>query len=1314
MKQTHNINLKCKTSLKHFITAFILLNFITISNSQQWVQQGPSPKEGGQVEGMADASVSGAINCVAPHPSDATILYIGGANGGVWRTANADVAVPNWTLLDGGMTSQAIGALEFDPTDGSNLTLVVANGYTSSIRSRGSGIRSIFKTTNGLAPWTNIDPNNELPEATFTGVAPRGNTIVAAIKDEGIYRTINNGNDWVDIATEPLSGLPAGTAWDLVSDPSDDAILYTVIGTLGIYKSINTGETWDKVSDLPIDNLLADVYECKMAVGTNNNVYVGIISTAALTGVYRSGNGGIDWTALDLPATVEDGVSLGLLNNSPSRKLFSITADPSDDNLVYVGGKSQPRPAADWPNSIGANNYTGRLFRIDASLAAGSQAAPITHNGTASNSSPHADSRDMDFNANGDLIEGDDGGVFIQSSPQDATGDWLSLNGNLNISEAHSADWDRLSGILKIGMQDNGVAVQQVPAGQVWDNVRNGDGGDIAIGSPDGIVSSRYYSSNRLFSFKIRQYDAADVYQGQSSPSLTISATGDDIIDVDSFGFVAPIAINTQDATRILVASESQLYESTDEGSTVTSILVKEVNGSNDPGRDAMAYGTSDNADVIYAGVNDTVQIRTSVAGGFGIATGYSGGTVNGIDIKPDDAQTAYVIDYDNVYETVNGGVDFDNISGNLSSLNPGRLLSIVYMPDDLNDRIAIGTESGVFFASAPNFDFWSELATNLPQVRIEELVYDPSEKILAASTLGRGLWTYTFEERDPVDIALVLDFSGSMLSEACIGCEPKIDVLKGAVEIFLQIWKLLAVDDDEVTTVYFRTDVDKLNILGNENLDVIDRTDEIIADINSQTTVGSEYTALGGGLQTGISELSNAARPRHVILFSDGMQNVDPGVRYPELDIVDGEFTRLSNVVESSPTTELDNLGGIRVHTIGVGATLAFETQLSDIANASNGLTKITTAPDNDLIQFYIEELIEILRDFSPQLIAYRKEIYNGPATESVDINPSASQVLFKVSYPEGEQFDTKIFKDGNDVTSLATIVRGEFYDIYHFPFDQLAQVKALSTTNAWEVRLSNGSPSFDYQLAVIADEKVLDFNLGISNRGRITSGTPATLFTKLFIKGLKFKGDAKVTAIIKRPRKSIGNLLAGYKIPKNGKLKFEKGLSLGEKKYAYMIRDEKYKKMLQPRITELALNQNNAGEFLAMFKNTKVCGNYTVDFKIEGKNEEVGSFTRIESRNFVVEFGKFDRRKSKYSVKKVDDNSWRLDMKPIDINGNLIGPDQLQNFDLGLKKGKILTEKDNGDGSYSITFQPDPKNPIFQLKYKNTVWIKSNKLKQ
>jgi hypothetical protein len=105
---------------------------------------------------------------------------------------------------------------------------------------------------------------------------------------------------------------------------------------------------------------------------------------------------------------------------------LSILADIDDPFVVYIGGDRQER---DFPNSLTATDFSGRLFRGDASIPAlganvsvtvgvtGSQWSPLTHLGTLSNSSPHADSREMAFDANGDLIESDDGGVYRRVAP---------------------------------------------------------------------------------------------------------------------------------------------------------------------------------------------------------------------------------------------------------------------------------------------------------------------------------------------------------------------------------------------------------------------------------------------------------------------------------------------------------------------------------------------------------------------------------------------------------------------------------------------------------------------------------------------------------------------------------------------------------------------------------------------------------------------------------------------------------------------------------------------------------------------------------
>ncbi|MCH8147080.1 MAG: hypothetical protein IH987_03685 [Planctomycetes bacterium] len=65
-----------------------------------WVSQGPGPAQFGQIENvLPDNEVVGAVHCLAAHPVNADILYLGGVNGGVWKTTNATAISPTWVPL---------------------------------------------------------------------------------------------------------------------------------------------------------------------------------------------------------------------------------------------------------------------------------------------------------------------------------------------------------------------------------------------------------------------------------------------------------------------------------------------------------------------------------------------------------------------------------------------------------------------------------------------------------------------------------------------------------------------------------------------------------------------------------------------------------------------------------------------------------------------------------------------------------------------------------------------------------------------------------------------------------------------------------------------------------------------------------------------------------------------------------------------------------------------------------------------------------------------------------------------------------------
>ena len=221
---------------------------------------------------------------------------------------------------------------------------------------------------------------------------------------------------------------------------------------------------------------------------------------------------------------------------------FRVTWANTDPNIVYVGGDRQPtfdegasaepqtgcfdEPVPSWPNSLGACNYTGRLFRIDASLTPGQQAMPLTHKGTASMTAPHADSRGMVMSPNGELIEVDDGGIYRRTDPRSADGDWFSMNGNLQVTEFHSAAWDANTQTILGGAQDTGAPHQSKSLHRTWETILEGDGGVVAIDvtSTPGL-SIRYVSYYSLQGFTRLNFDGTNMLQGFDYPQLAVVGT---------------------------------------------------------------------------------------------------------------------------------------------------------------------------------------------------------------------------------------------------------------------------------------------------------------------------------------------------------------------------------------------------------------------------------------------------------------------------------------------------------------------------------------------------------------------------------------------------------------------------------------------------------------------------------------------------------------------------------------------------------------------------------------------------------------------
>jgi hypothetical protein len=1306
-----------------FVALFGLLLAIGASAQEDriWENLGPRVITSGSVSGITDGEVVGAINSVALHPSNADVMLIGSVNGGVWRTTDATSASPSWENVSDDLPSLSIGTVAYDVGDATSQTILVGAGrYSSFGRQGGSPQFGIYRSTNGGDNWIDID-GTALDGQSINAIAANGDLVLVStggsVGGPGLFLGQNVGGTWqwtqLSGRTPPGAAspiLPAGRTYDLVADPTTAGRYYTM-NQSGVYRVTLPAATpedaaWTSVSTAAMDIALAGAAHGRLAIGPGGEVFVAMSTGGVvLSNFWRSADGSTGWQTLDTPIT-----------NGFGSWFLALAADPTNGNIAYVGGGGG-----------------GSEYRVDASLASGSQASRITTTGTASNSRPHSDVRDLRFDANGDLIETNDGGVYKQTNPIDATGDWFSLNGNLVITEMHNVAWDAVSHVAMAGTQDNGTNIQNDFVRDRWLHIHGGDGGDAAINDTGSAVQSqRYMSSQNLGGFTRRTYDQDNIQVATNAAPMTppTCAGGIDCF-TPAWTFTTPMAVNVVNPVRVVVGGSNGIFESTDQGQNAVQLL--DGGGAAVPGvnsfrwQDPIAVGANGNADALYVGSGDDVWVRT--AGGFGGAMTQTDPSVTrtnaiaDVVIDPGDDQTAFAIDDGGaVFWTSNAGASWTDITGNLGTVNTAALRSIAYSTSNTDGAVIVGTNNGVFIARGDDssvtdaggapvpFTAWTALGVGLPPAPVYDLEYDPADEIVVAGTLGHGAWALNMEERDPIDVALVLDKSGSMGDPACTGCESKMVVLQDAAELFIQTWQMLSETDDHIAAVFFDSSIDTFSDTGGDELVTLAGSgDDVIAYIRSKTDGGS--TAMGGGAQTAINLLTDAARPRSLIIFTDGMQNRDPMI-----ELTGGVYEIRntgrpgSGVSPTTPPTQLHDALDITVNTIGVGVTAAYEAELSAMSSATDGLHKSTTNADADLRRFYIEQLVDTLRDASPQLVDYRYARTGGEKTDSqaFGINVGAKKVVLAISWDrrDAEGLPVTVFKDGKDVTELASERRrSDFYEVLSFDTSHYRRTTgaaaALSSGGRWEVRVQ-GAGDIDYEVAALADHSLLDYEFE-TTPGVIQAGDTTVLAGEVELNGLPYGDDVSVRVQIEIPQESIATALALTPTPSG--IEPADGETLAEAKLRYLLLHSKaFVERISKRRTSKTLVRTTAGRFSAPFSETSVAGIYKLSFLLEGSGPRTGEFERREERFFIVIPGPYVKGSSAIQTVDVETVDGKttivIRIRPQDIHGNYLGPGQTEKVSALLPaSGESALVTDIGDGWYELVLTSSETDPEIQI---------------
>lgn len=155
--------------------------------------------------------------------------------------------------------------------------------------------------------WQPIGPNsNDILGFCFGD--PNADIIYSASRVNGIFKTINEGVDWIQIN----NGITDNFIRAIASHPRNDNIVLAGTFNKGLFRTINGGIDWnfvDSIGDPTIFDITFDPHH-------SDTVYVGTRSN----GVYRSSDAGITWQHLS-----PDTTNIAL----------EVIVDPLSSNIVY-------------------------------------------------------------------------------------------------------------------------------------------------------------------------------------------------------------------------------------------------------------------------------------------------------------------------------------------------------------------------------------------------------------------------------------------------------------------------------------------------------------------------------------------------------------------------------------------------------------------------------------------------------------------------------------------------------------------------------------------------------------------------------------------------------------------------------------------------------------------------------------------------------------------------------------------------------------------------------------------------------------------
>ncbi|HMV84203.1 MAG TPA: putative Ig domain-containing protein [Blastocatellia bacterium] len=766
--------------------------FTPLSPLTTWTPIGPAPIPNGQTVSPTNP-VSGRVTAIVVHPTDPNTVYVGTAQGGVFRSTDGGT---NWTAIFDSAQTLAIGALTLNPGDPTTLWVGTGEGNLSADSYFGVGLYRVLNA-NGGSPmldgpfetrvagtgtaasnghaflYTSInkivfDPNdnNRMFVGNTLGVGGSGPSSGGAAIGGGFIGLYFCGNaQGATPVFSRVSGLLGGGAAavsDMVFEPgsSNNLIVSTLDfgggGTSGIYRSTDaatasqspsTSPTFTKTLTLPAGSSKLDINKVSgtvTVVATTGESATGCNGATQKGVLRRSTDGGATWSS---PIS-----SVGGFCNTQCDYDLPVAIDPGDANKIYVGGSAN-----------------GTCSRVMTKTTDGTNFA-------ASQAGLHPDSHAIAIApSNSSIIyQGNDGGIFRSN---DSGTTWTSLNNSgFSATQFQSLAVHPTNANFSLGgTQDNGTNFYQ-PNG-TWTRADFGDGGfaliDQNAANTTAVTMYHTYFNQTTAMGYARVTNTANAGDnnwtffgcgfGGTANGMTCSAS--------AILFYAPMALGPGNPNTLYFGSDV-LYRSSDSGASVTKVS-----------QEPLATGVAITA-IGISPQNDNVRI-VGLQNGKVFATTTGSSTLTNVTgsipakyitravISPSDVNTAYVAlsgfglgAGQHVWKTtnLNNATPTWSIAGGTGGnvIPDVPVNAFVIDPQDSMSLYA-GTDIGVYQSTDGGAN-WSPYGTGMPRVAVFDLAIQSPNRKLRAATHGRGVFETSIPSHAP-DLSITKSDGGASVA---------------------------------------------------------------------------------------------------------------------------------------------------------------------------------------------------------------------------------------------------------------------------------------------------------------------------------------------------------------------------------------------------------------------------------------------------------------------------------------------------------------------------------------------------------------------